>query len=441
MLPRRVLLVVAASAKFWRPISAGGLSMPPMNVLNLAAVLRMHGYQVKVLDMFVGLPLAEFQRQLREFDPQVVGVSCYTESYDSAAVVTRMVRELSPLARIVMGGPHVTFTVDQTFAECAVDYVVLREGENTLLELLLHFEVPEAIPIGRVRGLAYRDGDRITVNEPRPFMASLSAAPLADMSLIDIGAYKAPFIIVSSRGCPGNCIYCSAGAMWGHHYRARSAEDVFSEVVIRARQTSRKVFSIGDDTFTADVSRVREFCRCLIHADLGLEWHCESRADVMTKELLDLMRQAGCKGVQFGIESGDPDVLRSLKKGILLTRAENLVAHAFSIGMTPRCSFMLGHHTDTPATIRKTVDMARRFHEQYGVSCAVSSSTPYPGTYLYEHRDKLGITIHARRWEEHLFSEPIVSGRGFTVDDVREALFEIIGFLSASKGPGAAKSS
>jgi anaerobic magnesium-protoporphyrin IX monomethyl ester cyclase len=430
MAPRRILLVVVASAKFWRPVSSGGLSMPPLNVLNLAAVLRMHGYEVRVLDMFVGLPFTEFQRQVREFDPHVVGVSCYTESYDSAVIVTGKVRELSPAASIVIGGPHVTFTVPQTFAECTVDYLVLREGENTLLHLLLHLEFPEAIPLAAVAGLAYRDGDQIVVNEPRPFMTSLTTFPLADLSLINLANYKAPFIIVSSRGCPGNCIYCSARAMWGSHYRARSAEHVFSEVVIRARQTGRRIFSIGDDTFTADVHRVRDFCRLLIHADLKLEWHCESRADVMTTDLLDLMRRAGCKGVQFGIESGDPAVLRSLRKGISLQRAEELVAHAYAIGMTPRCSFMLGHHTDTPETLRKTADLARRFHETYGASCAVSSSTPFPGTYLYENRDELGITIHAKRWEEHLFSEPIVSGQGFTLDDVREALFEVFTTLA-----------
>jgi anaerobic magnesium-protoporphyrin IX monomethyl ester cyclase len=430
MASRKILLIAVAGSKFWRPMAAGSLSMPPMGLLGMAAVLRMHGYQVRIIDMFIGLSFAEFQRQVRDFDPDVVGVSCYTECYDSAILVSKKIRELLPTAPIVMGGPHVTFTVEQTFAECAVDYVVLHEGESTLLELMLHLEVPEAIPISGVRGLAYRQDDRVTVNALRPSIAGLSALPLADLSLVNLASYKAPFVIVTSRGCPGNCIYCSARAMWGSRYRARPAEHVFSEVVVRAKQTGRKLFTIPDDTFTADVGRVREFCRLLIESDLGLTWHCESRADAMTEDLLDLMSRAGCRGVQFGIETADQRILASLRKGVSLRRAEELVAHTRSLGMVPRCSFMLGHHTDTPETIRATTAMAIRFHDQYGASCAVSASTPYPGTYLYDHRAELGITLHARRWEEHIFSEPMVSGRGFSVDDVREALFEVMTFLA-----------
>ncbi len=430
MLPRKVLLIAVASSRFWRAVNSNALSMPPIGLLSLGAVLRLHGYQVKVLDMFLGIPLAQFQRQVREFDPDVVGVNCFTECYDSAVSVTKKVRQLVPRARIVMGGPHVTFTVEQTFAECAVDYVVLREGENTLLELLLHLELPDVIPAERVRGLAWRDTDRIVVNEPRPFMTTLTALPLADLSLVDLSAYKAPFVVVTSRGCPGNCIYCSARAMWGPRYRGRPAEHVLSEVVIRAKQTGRRFFTIPDDTFTADTNRVRRFCRLLIESGLGLGWHCESRADVLTEELLDLMKEAGCEGVQFGIESASQDILTSLRKGVSLRRAEELVAHVHALGMNPRCSFMLGHHTDTPETIRRTVDLALRFWDQYGASCAVSASTPLPGTYLYEKRDQLGITIHAKRWEEYIFSEPMVSGQGFKVDDVREALFGVMTFLA-----------
>lgn len=441
MVPKRILLMVVASSKFWRILTSSSLSMPPLGLLSIAALLKMHGYEVRIVDLYMGVVRDDFERQVRDFDPHVVGVSCHTETYDSAIPVTRKVRQLVPGARIVMGGPHVTFTVDQTFTECAVDYIVLHEGEITMLNLLLHLEYPNIIPASKVLGLAWRDGERIVVNEPRPPMASLASLPLPDCSLLLLDAYLYQFAVVTSRGCPGDCIYCSARAMWGSRYRARPAAHVYSEVYVRAKQTARRFFSIPDDTFTADTKRVREFCELLLQSGLDLEWHCESRADVMTEDLLDLMRKAGCKAVQFGIETASPEVLSTLNKRTSLEKTERLVAHAHAIGMVPRCSFMLGHHTDTPETIRQTADMAKRFRKQYHASCSVSSSTPFPGTYLYLHRDELGIAIHASRWEEYIFSEPMVSGRNFTVDDIRDTLFDVVTFLAEKdiEEQGAAK--
>lgn len=427
---KRVLFIVAASSRFWRPMAASSLSMPPLGVLSLTAYLRMHGYETLMIDMFRGVTQADFERQVREFDPQVVGISCYTESFDTAATISRTVRRLVPDARIIMGGPHVTFTVEQTFAECAVDYVVRHEGESTLLELLQHMDYPSAIPAERVRGLAWRDGESVRLNPHRPAITTLASLPLSDLFLVDTGRYQYSFAVVTSRGCPGDCIYCSARAMWGSRYRARPAEHVFAEVVYRSSKSGRRFFSIPDDTFTADVKRVRRFCRLMIDSGQDMDWHCESRADVMSTDLLDLLKQAGCQAVQFGIETGDQDVVASLGKRISLDRAEDLVRHAHEIGIKPRCSFMLGHHSDTVETMAKTVAMVRRFRLDYGASCAVSASTPYPGTRLYEERDELGITLHATKWEDFLFSEASVSTINFTVDQLRDKLFEIISYLA-----------
>ncbi|MCL6451127.1 MAG: B12-binding domain-containing radical SAM protein [Acetobacteraceae bacterium] len=429
--PQRVLLIVAASSRFWRELGATDISTPPTGVLSLAAVLRMHGHQVAVMDLFMGgYSAAGFRETIRGFMPDVVGISCYTESYRTAVLLSKMVREELRAAPIVLGGPHVTFTVDQTFRESPADYIVMGEGEATIVELLLHLAFPDVIPISSVAGLAWRDGDRVVVNRPRPFIESLDALPLVDFSLVDVHAYRMPWVIVTSRGCPGGCIFCSSRAMWGPKYRCRSAPHVFSEVVFRAGSMEPRVFTIVDDTFTAGVHRLRQFCELLIAAKLDVEWRCESRADVMTPELLDLMRKAGCTCVQFGIETGDPQVLRSLNKKISLDHAEALVAHAARIGLRPRCSFIVGHHTDTKESLQKTLALAKRFRQEYGATVAVSANTPYPGTWLYNHLDEAGITLHSTDWDDFLFSDPVISTRNLDTNDIRTALFDALEFLA-----------
>lgn len=196
--------------------------------------------------------------------------------------------------------------------------------------------------------------------------------------------------------------------MAGSRYRPRSVASVIEEMRYLRQELHCSTVSIADDTLTALPRRLQEICQWLIETQFAGTWTCESRVDHVTPELLRLMVQAGCCAIQFGVESGDPAVLKAIRKGTTVKQIEQAVRWAKEADLKVKCSAIIGHHVDTPASIRMTIDFLARLQDTYGVTVALGINTPFPGTFLYEHASELGVRILAHDWSEYVFGRAII---------------------------------
>lgn len=363
----------------------------PLGIGYLAAYLRKFGHQVRIFQPPEGEPFdAALQKELDGFDPAVVGISVMTPSYPEAVRLCDLIKT-RPTRVTVLGGHHVSAVGEEVLCQSPnTDFVVIGEGEQTLLELV------GALAQGRrdfsaVAGLGWRDGTgAVRVNSPRAFIEDIDSLPppardLVDMdrfrlhSYIDFGKKSATMI--TSRGCPFKCIFCSSGLTMGSRYRWRSAENVLAEVteLVDTYGVDHIVFT--DDTMTLRRRRMLEICRGLLDMPRRPSWYCLSRVECMDLSLARQMRRAGCRMVTFGIESGSPEILEKIRKQISIDRAVEAVQACRCAGLRTECTFILGFPFDTDETMKRTLDAAKRINPTIAIFFPLM---PYPGTVVFE---------------------------------------------------------
>lgn len=397
----------------------------PLGIAYIAASLAENAIPVEVLDLFNNpCSSGELRRVIREKMARIIGLSATTENYSNAIRIARLIKDVDPSTVVVLGGPHVTFTAEETLQETAVDVVVRQEGEFSMVELAQYYLRGRG-SLERITGISFRDrAGAIIHNEPRPLIGNLDELPMPARHLFSDGRYATryePFI--TSRGCPYRCIFCSASAMSGGRYRMRSAPNVIDEIVFLANQ-GRKRINFSDDTMTASTRRLGAICDLLARLDLEIEWLCESRVDVLTLEILQRMRRLGCSIIQFGVESGSQQVLDQIQKGITTAQVEAAVRSAFQSGYdTIICSFMVGHPFDTEDTVQQSIDFATKLQSTYGVEVRFHVCTPYPGTHLILNKEELGVELVSRNYEDYNFFNPVMNLKHLTQSQVRNLYF------------------
>jgi anaerobic magnesium-protoporphyrin IX monomethyl ester cyclase len=419
-----MLVIGSRDSEYYRHMA----SMPPLGLLYLSSYLKQQtGVQIGLVDFQrEKLTREAFQRQLATEKPQVVGVSVYTEARSNGLEVAAVVKSVLPSALVVFGGAYPTFVEPQEFRTLHdVDVLVRGEGEVTFTELVRHaLGLPGAKPLREIPGITFKAGSDIVVNPPRALIPDLDALPFPDRSLVDKhfkkGEYEIPHTVSTSRGCPGNCVFCSSRAFWGNKVRFRSPQNVVDELMELVQKYHMRSFHILDDTFTARPRAVMEFCRLLQECKTNVFWSCESRADVATEELLQSLHDAGCRAIQFGIESGVQEVLDAIGKHVTVEQIEQAVRLAHRLpGLGVAGTFMIGHYCDTPATMLQTIHFVKKLADTYGMAPVMSMNTPFPGTPQFVNRARLGLTIHAQRWEDFMFRNPQISASHFSLDDLR----------------------
>lgn len=418
-----VLLVSACTARFERVEWASGYSSAPLGLMYLASVLRMHGHEAHCLDQLVEtMSIRSFRELLTELRPDVVGISAYTESVAEALSVARMAREHGAI--VVMGGAHASFVPDHLLESGVCDYVARFESEATIVELMTWIEYGAPQP-DRIRGLSFRDAHgEIRHNERRPHIDNLDGLPLPAIDLMPAEKYACPLVCLSSRGCPGRCLFCLSPPLHGGRWRGYSTDRLVSEVHTLARKNPGLPVVIIDDTFTVKPRRLAEFCRELRHLCPSLVWSCYSRIDALDTATVRMMADAGCIGIQLGIETGDQRVADAINKRISLERAEEVVGIVANHGIMPLCSLMVGHHADTTESIAKTMDCGRRLKDRYRALVTYAICTPFPGSPIYEHCERLGVRLHAGDWSDFVMTQPFISTRNLSIEDLRGLYFD-----------------
>ena len=290
---------------------------PPIGLCYISANLKKEGFNAKVIDGSL-YSMKELRRIIRKERPDVIGLQCLTIERGQTYRVAKMIRKMMPNVIIFVGGQHATIFPGHMFQLMPIDYVVIGEGEITTVELARAIENEESV--GHIKGIAYREGHRICVNEKREFIENLDELPFPDYTNIDFNNYRFASFgkpagpIMTSRGCPHDCAFCSSTYFWGRRYRQRSAENVLDEIEYLYRERGMDFFNFYDDNFIVNKKRLKEICDGIIERKLKITFCLAASVRVIDEERLQWLKKAGCINIGFGMESGSPKILKNINK-------------------------------------------------------------------------------------------------------------------------------
>ncbi len=368
---KRILLIFPGHYYSW--------SAPAPGIGYIASALEGIGVKVKFIDCQI---TRDYKQKIISLLPEypVVGLSVNAGNVSSALEIAGAIRAVSPRTRIIMGGPHATSVYDKLIPEYA-DIVVRGEGEETIAELM------RANDLSRVEGIAYWDGG-LKVNSPRPYIEDLDKLNFPAWHLYDLGKYRfrnvfnPHALIVTSRGCPYDCIYCVKN-IHGNKVRLRSIDNILEEIDCLVYNFGVKEILIMDDLFTLYPDRVKEFCRDLIKSQTKIRFALGGgiRIAFGDQEMFDLLAQAGCYMVDIVIESGSQEILDKIGRQGRITETIETVDMIKKTKMKLSFFCMFGFPFETVETIQKTIDFTRKMNFDTGVFVL---ATPYPGTKFYE---------------------------------------------------------
>ena len=373
----------------------GGLNPPPLNLVSVATVVREAGHETRFWDAPAeGNTLADVVAQAVNYDACITSTSTMTFRED-AAVLAAM-REKQPKLFTMVFGSQATFMSPEAVKHPGVDVAVRREPEFVVRDVLAGMEDGDAWQ--QVKGITFQrernDGEHETVINPDyPYIEPLDLIPIPDRSLFPQGIdYFNPIVrrmpyttMITSRGCPALCAFCTAPTFHGKQARTNSAERILEELENVVSLGYKEVF-FRDETFTAYKERNWEICEGILSRGLDLTWICNGRVDMIDRKTMEIMKKAGCHYVKFGVESGDQRVLDNIRKGTLVEQAIQAFYWAKEVGLDTHAHFMLGNPGDTKATVNKTIEHAKRLE---ATTASFAISTPYPGTPMFDEVAKL----------------------------------------------------
>jgi len=372
--------------------------VPPLGLAYVAAVLEKEGFQVEIVDNYLlEKPIDYIKQMVRRLNPQIVGITCNSVTYRGCVETAKAAKEVLPSCKVVVGGPHPSYMPDSMLQHPEIDYAVLGEGERAMVELATNITKCEGdSSIAAIPGIAFKQGGKIVKTTPN-FISDLDRIPYPARHLLPMNLYDRSVQSLSVRpvetmnvvrGCPYNCTYCEVSKLWGQTCRAFSPPRVVEEINHLVNKFGSKgIYFIGDN-FTINKRRTIEICNLIKKDKLDIEWVCETRVDLISRELLKEMKDAGCRAIWFGVESGSPRILSKINKGITLDQ----VVHAFKLcreeGIKIDCSFMLGIPGETVNDMNATFGFAKKLDPdwvRFNVFIAV------PGSGLYEEVMQKGL--------------------------------------------------
>lgn len=420
-----------------------GIKAPPIGLMYLAAVLREAGEGVEILDAdLLELSVEEAAREVCSRQPSIVGVTATTPTVKNALKVVSSVRARNSGVVTVVGGVHPTFMPEETLQSCPeLDLVVIGEGEQTLLELTRALKGFQwggvgasaaeefAERVSKVRGIAYRDPSNpkiIRYTQPRAFIDNLDSIPLPARDLVPFEHYKllgkdaSIGAIITSRGCPYGCTYCSSSRIGGLKFRARSVDNVLLEIQELHYKYHLHHIEIIDDIFTLNQKRAFEFAQKLKNLRLDVEWHASSRVNTISRDLVRSLFSAGLRTLYYGVESGSQRILDLMRKKIRLDQVRDAFRVTREEGVKPFGSFILGYPGETLDEMKQTIKFAGELDAEYAQFCVL---TPYPGTPIYYELKSRGLLL-TEDWDRYTTLEPVIKYEafGYTAKQVKKML-------------------
>ncbi|MFC1685666.1 B12-binding domain-containing radical SAM protein [Nanoarchaeota archaeon] len=398
----------------------------PLGLAYLAAVLRRDKQKVKILDAeALNFKMKQIMDYVESYRPDVVGFSVKTPAVYNVFRMAKKIKEKYPQIKIVVGGPHPSAIPEESAKEEFIDFVVVGEGELTMLELVNELNGKKNFK--KINGLVFRNKkNKVIVNKPREQIHDLDALPYPAFDLLPLEKYVSinskdkKFInILTSRGCPGRCIFCNK-RVFGNNCRMRSAKNLIQEIEFLIKTYGYKEFHIVDDLFTNDRQRVIDFCNLVIKKKLRIKWKCGNgvRVGTIDLELLRLMKRSGCYSLSYGIESGNQKILNNLRKGQTLQQCKNAVTLTKKVGIDCIGFFIFGGLGEDKKTMRETLNFAKSLDLDLAQFMIV---VPYPGTLIREVIEQEGKLL-VDSWEkyDHLEGKAIFEHGKLKAKDMEE---------------------
>jgi len=341
----------------------------PLALLYLEAYLEQQGHRSRIFDLRLhDNAFDKLRHELEEFHPQVVGITAFEAEIKGAHEIARTVKEFDDSIITVIGGIHVSAIPEQTLQENpCLDFVVYGEGELTLAELVIALQTGKDLQA--VHGLAFRNGGAVQITPPRKFVENLDVLPFPDRSSVMDKMYRPSAVtfnylhlpttgIIAGRGCPYDCYHCSKGA-WGRSTRYRSAENIFQEMSQCVQQYGIRDFRFYDDILTLPSGPAKELCQLILDRGLKVSFTCYSRVNLITRELLQLLKRAGCFHIKYGIEFGTESSIQRTNRRTTLDQAREVVAMTKGIGIMVKGNFMMGIPSETVVDCEETIAFAK----------------------------------------------------------------------------------
>lgn len=387
-------------------LKAVGPCQEPLGIAYLAAsIIKERGDDVEILDAeALNLSSQEVQKHVSARNYDVIGITMTTPGYFRVIELVKSIHEVSD-ASIHVGGPHPTVMPIETLHDNhEIDIAVLGEGEKTIVDVLNTIERDG--DLSEVKGIAYREGDKIIVTEKRPFIKELDTIPMPARHLLPMHLYRpAPsyykklpsYAVISARGCPFRCTFCCS--LFGRKLRSHSPERICDEMEYLMDEYGAKEIIFRTDTFTINRNHTVDLCQEIIRRGLHkrIEWTCETRVNVVDKPLLELMRKAGCWEIHYGVETGSQRLLDLIQKDITLEQVKQAFKWTQEAGIAIKAFFMLGLPTETREDSSNTIKFSKQLNPEWA---QFTLTTPYPGTKLYDQAKETGY-LKSFNWKNY----------------------------------------
>jgi len=385
---------------------------PPLGLGYIASVLESMGKDVKIVDCLlegwndririsdelirIGLSEEKIADIIRKFNPDIVSVnSQFTRQYKNAHMIYCIAKSVNNEIVTIAGGAHPSVLPEFELQDPNLDYVIMGEGENTISEFIsVYSDQPELIK--QIDGIGYKFNGKIVINKKTKFIENLDNILFPAWHLMGIEKYfglknshgerkyQKFFSIVTSRGCPAKCVFCTAFNVWGRRYRARSVENVIQEIKILKDNYGIEELLIEDDNFTFDVNRAEQICDRLIEENLNIRFDTPNgiAAYKVTPQLLLKMKKSGFDKINLAIESGNQEaLLKVIKKPLRLEKVKEIINYCRTIDLDVGAFFIMGVPGTTISQMWDNFELCR---ELKLFNPFISVATPYPGSDLYK---------------------------------------------------------
>jgi len=387
----------------------------PLGFLYMGNILKKNKFEVKILDcplfynqkraidkdtIKIGLLPHKIKQQIRDFGPDIIGVNCsFTMFEQDSFEIIHFIREIDKKVKIVVGGAHVSSNPEYVLRNKEIDLAVIGEGELTLLEI--SERVRDKKTLNNIKGTALIHKGKFKLNPPREQISNLDEIE-PDWSLINLNQYfkhpdnsevaiRYPSIhLVTSRGCPGQCVFCSVHTVWGRKWRAMSAKKVVDQIEGLYKKYGIRNFRINDDNLTINKKRILEICSEIKKRKLNIKWDTPSGVAFWTldEEVLDAMKSSGYYRITFGIESGCEKTLKYINKEVDLKKVKRLIDYSNKIGLWTASFFIIGFPYETKKEINETIKFILNSKLDFPF---IFVAQPYLGTKMYEDFKKAGL--------------------------------------------------
>lgn len=372
---KRVLLVFPAFK------SDAGSAWPSPSIGYLSQALEDHNIFYDVLDMKLGYSFQDLVNKVDRFCPDLVGFTIFTLKHKAVYELIVRLKGLRPDIHAIVGGPHIRIVKEDALRICnAIDFACCGEGEKLIVELCTGQE------LSRIRGLVYREIGDILFTGLRPYELNLDRFNFPRFNKFELDKYTDEILMLSSRGCPYSCTYCSVHLFSGKKIRVRSIDSIADEIAYWHRR-GKKILNFADDNFTFYTDRVYQLCDEIEKRGLGdLTLRCSGvRADRLDRKLLQRMKEVGFKGIGIGVEGGNNKVLRSLKKGETVEEIEETIKNACDLGYEVILYFLFGTPGETEEDIEDSIKLVLKYPV---FKVEFYNPVPFPRTELYDWVNK-----------------------------------------------------